>query len=240
MCLQLQFAGGAGASPHTSLSEEGKKLADLYQQVAAKDDKIADLEKQLYLMTTESISLKETKRQLEQMMQRGERSVQQNPDHMALIAQMEEYDKALQDIKAEKRTMKSFEAKNIELVMEVDRLKQELLQFKHDAQSRKVVSGVLTRPNPSGEATTRPTDSSDVNSSVFLTEREGEAKNLVDIVDEKNKSLVEITAKYDDLLTYTKSISQGLKQREEHINRQDAKIAQLKKEAKVSNVLLSE
>ena len=128
-----QSAGGAGASPHTSLSEEDKKLADLYDLVAARGDKIADLEKQLHVKAMESNSLQETKRQLEQMMQRGEGSVQQrsvSPDHMALVAQMEEYDKALQDIEAEKRAMKSVEAKNIELVMEVDRLKQELLLFK--------------------------------------------------------------------------------------------------------------
>ena len=173
-----------------------------------------------------------------QMMQR-EGSIQQRaviPGHMALIAQMDEYDKALQDIKAEKRAMKSFEAKNIELVMEVDRLKQELLQFKNDAQSRTVVSGVLTTPNTSEEATTHPTDSSVETLSGLLTEREGEAKTLVDIVDEKHKSLVEITAKYEDLLTYTKSISQALKEREEHINRQGIRIAQLRKEAEVSNV----
>ena len=211
--------------------------------MAAKDDKIADLEKQLYVKTMESTSLQETQRQLEQMMQRGEESVQQRtvtPDHMALIAQMNEYDKALQDIEAEKRAMKSFEAKNMELVMEVDRLKQELLQFKKDAQSGTGVSGVLTRPSTYEEATTYPNDFSDENSSGLLTESEGEAKKLVDVVDDKDKSLEEITAKYDDLLTYTKDISQALKEREEHINRQGARIAQLRKEAKVSNFLLSE
>ena len=210
--LQSQFADGAGASPHTSLSEEGKKLADLYVQVEAKDDKIADLEKQLHVMTMESTSIKETKRQLEQMMQRGERSIQHRsltPDHMALIAQMEEYDKALQDIKAEKHAMKSVEAKNIELVIEVDRLKQKLLQFKKDACS------------------------SD------LGKEHQEAKKPMDIVNEEDK-LQQITAKYEDLLKYTKAFSQAMKEREEHILKQSARIAQLRKEAEVSNFLLCE
>ena len=180
-------------------------MVDLYQQVAAKDDKIVDLEKQLHVMTMESTSLKETKRQLEQMIQRGEGSVQQrtvHPDHMALIAQMDEYDKALQDIKAEKRAMKIFEAKNTELVMEVDRLKQNLLEFKKDAHSRTGVSGVL-------------------------------------IVNEENE-VQQIAAEYEDLLKYTKGITQALKEREEHINKQSTRIAQLKKKAEVSIFLLSE
>ena len=116
--LQKQSIGGTGASPHTSLSEEGKKLVD--QQMAAKDDKIAELEKQLHLMTMESNSLQETKKQLE-----------------------------------------------------VNKLQQ-------------------------------------------------------------------ITEKYEDLLKYTKGISQALKEREEHINKQSTRIAQLRKEAQVSNFLLSE
>ena len=219
------------------MSEEGKKLADLYQQVAAKDDKIADLEKQLYVKTMESTSLQETKKQLEQMMQRGEGSVQQRtvtPDHMALIAQMDEYDKALQDIEAEKRAMKSFEAKNIELMMEVDRLKQELLQFKKDAHSR---TGVLTRPNTSEEAVIYSYDSLVGNSD--LVKEQEEAKKPMGIVNEEDK-LQQITAEYEDLLKYTKGISQALKEREEHINKQSTRIAQLRKEAEVSNFLLFE
>ena len=222
------------------MSEEGKKLADLYQQVAAKDDKIADLEKQLHVMTMESTSLQETKKQLEQMMQRGEGSVQQStvtPDHMALIAQMDEYDKALQDIEAEKRAMKSFEAKNIELMMEVDRLKQELLQFKKDAHSRTGVSGVLTRPNTSEEAVIYSYNSLVGNSD--LVKEQEEAKKPMGIVNEEDK-LQQITAEYEDLLKYTKGISQALKEREEHINKQSTRIAQLRKEAEVSNFLLFE
>ena len=205
--------------------------------MAAKDDKIADLEKQLHVMTMESTSLQETKKQLEQMMQRGEGSVQQRtvtPDHMALIAQMDEYDKALQDIEAEKRAMKSFEAKNIELMMEVDRLKQELLQFKKDAHSR---TGVLTRPNTSEEAVIYSYDSSVGNSD--LVKEQEEAKKPVGIVNEEDK-LQQITAEYEDLLKYTKGISQALKEREEHINKQSTRIAQLRKEAEVSNFLLFE
>ena len=205
--------------------------------MAAKDDKIADLEKQLHVMTMESTSLQETKKQLEQMMQRGEGSVQQRtvtPDHMALIAQMDEYDKALQDIEAEKRAMKSFEAKNIELMMEVDRLKQELLQFKKDAHSR---TGVLTRPNTSEEAVIYSYDSLVGNSD--LVKEQEEAKKPMGIVNEEDK-LQQITAEYEDLLKYTKGISQALKEREEHINKQSTRIAQLRKEAEVSNFLLFE
>ena len=205
--------------------------------MAAKDDKIADLEKQLYVKTMESTSLQETKKQLEQMMQRGEGSVQQRtvtPDHMALIAQMDEYDKALQDIEAEKRAMKSFEAKNIELMMEVDRLKQELLQFKKDAHSR---TGVLTRPNTSEEAVIYSYDSLVGNSD--LVKEQEEAKKPMGIVNEEDK-LQQITAEYEDLLKYTKGISQALKEREEHINKQSTRIAQLRKEAEVSNFLLFE
>ena len=208
--------------------------------MAAKDDKIADLEKQLHVMTMESNSLQETKKQLEQMMQRGEGSLQQStvtPDHMALIAQMEEYDKALQDIKAEKRAMKSFEAKNIELVMEVDRLKQELLQFKKDAQSGTGVSAVLARPNTSEEAVIYSYDSLVGNSD--LVKEQEEAKKPMDIVNEEDK-LQQITAKYEDLLKYTKGISEALKESEEHINKQSTRIAQLRKEAEVSNFLLFE
>ena len=205
--------------------------------MAAKDDKIADLEKQLYVKTMESTSLQETKKQLEQMMQRGEGSVQQRtvtPDHMALIAQMDEYDKALQDIEAEKRAMKSFEAKNIELMMEVDRLKQELLQFKKDAHSR---TGVLTRPNTSEEAVIYSYDSLVGNSD--LVKEQEEAKKPMGIVNEEDK-LQQITAEYEDLLKYTKGITQALKEREEHINKQSTRIAQLKKKAEVSIFLLSE
>ena len=233
--LQKQSIGGTGASPHTSLSEEGKKLVD--QQMAAKDDKIAELEKQLHLMTMESNSLQETKKQLEEMTQREERSVQQQavtPDHMALIAQMDEYYKALQDIKAEKRAMKSVEVKNIELMMEVDRLEQKLLEFKKDAHSRTEVSGALTRPNTSEEAVIYSYDSLVGNSD--LVKEQEEAKKPMDIV---NK-LQQITEKYEDLLKYTKGISQALKEREEHINKQSTRIAQLRKEAQVSNFLLSE
>ena len=203
--------------------------------MAAKDDKIADLEKQLHVMTMESTSLKETKKQLEQMMQRGEGSVQHRtvtPDHMALIAQMDEYDKALQDIKAEKRAMKRVEAKNIELVAEVDRLKQELLQFKKDAQSGIGVSGALTRPNTSEEAVICSYNSLVGNSD--LVKEQEEAKKPMDIVNEGDK-LQQITAEYEDLLKYTKGISQALKEREEHINKQSTRIAQLRKEAEVSN-----
>ena len=59
------------------------------------------------------------------------------------------------------------------------------------------------------------------------------------IVNEEDK-LQQITAEYEDLLKYTKGISQALKEREEHINKQSTRIAQLRKEAQVSNFLLSE
>ena len=234
--LQIQSTGGAGASPHTSLSEEGKKLDDLYQQVAAKDDKIADLEKQLYLMTMESNSLQETKKQLEQMMQRGEGSVQQStltPDHMALIAQMEEYDKAKQDLEAEKRAMKNVGEKNSELQMEVDRLKQQLLRIETDSQSG---TTVLASPvNMSETATSQLDDSLVEDLRRLLKEREEEAKALVDSINQKEKTLTNTTAKYEDLLKSTKSMSIALKERNEHVQKQSKKIVQFRKEAEVSN-----
>ena len=225
-CLQIQSTGGAGASPHTSLTEEGKKLDDLYQQVATKDDKIADLEKQLYLMTMESNSLQETKKQLEQMKQRGEGSVQQStvaPDHMALIAQMEEYDKAKQDLEAEKNAMKNVGEKNSELQMEVDRLKQQL----------------GSTVSVSETATSKLDDSLVEDLRRLLKEREEEAKALVDSINQKEKTLTDTIAKYEDLLKSTKSVSIALKERNEHIQKQSKRIAELRREAEVSNYFCS-
>ena len=239
-CLQIQSTDGAGASPHTSLTEEGKKLDDLYQQVATKDDKIADLEKQLYLMTMESNSLQETKKQLEQMKQRGERSVQQRtvtPDHMALIAQMEEYDKAKQDLEAEKNAMKNVREKNSELQREVHRLKQQLLRIETDSQSG---TTVLASPvNVSETATSQLDDSSVEDPRRLLKEREEEAKALVDSINQKEKTLTDTIAKYEDLLKSTKSVSIALKERNEHIQKQSKRIAELIKEAEVSNYFCS-
>ena len=234
--LQMQSTGGAGCSPHTSLSEQDKKLVDLYQQVAAKDDKIADLERHLYLMTMESTSLKETKKQLEQMMQRGEGSLQHRsvtPDHMALIAQMEEYKKAKQDLEAEKNAMKNVGEKNSELQMEVVRLKQQLLWIKTSSQSG---TTVLASPvNVSETATSQLDDSSVEDLRRLLKEREEEAKVLVDSINQKEKTLTNTMAKYEDLLKSTRSMSIALKERDEHVQKQSKKIVQFHKEAEVSN-----
>ena len=185
--------------------------------MAAKDDKIAELEKQLHLMTMESSSLQETKKQLEQMMQRGEGSLQQStliPDHMALIAQMEEYDKTKLDLEAEKNPIKNVVEKNSELQMEVNRLKQQFLRIETDSQSD---------------------DSSVEDLRRLLKEREEEAKALVDRINQKEKALTNTTAKYEDLLKSTKSMSIALSERDEHVQKQSKKIVQFQKEAKVSN-----
>ena len=170
--------------------------------MAAKDDKIADLEKQLYLMTMESTSLKETKRQLEQ-----------------------------------KNAMKNVGETNSELQMEVDRLKQQLLRIEVNSQSGTTVS---TGPvNRSETANSQLDDSLVEDLRRVLKEREEEAKVLVDCINQKEKTLTNTSAKYEDLLKSTKSMSIALKERNEHVQKQSKKIVQFRKEAEVSNYFCS-
>ena len=154
-------------------------------------------------------------------MQQGAGSVQSRivtPDHMAL-AQMEEYDKAKQDLEAEKSAFKNVAAKNSELQIEVDRLKQQL----------------GSPVNISETATSKLDDPLFEDLRRLLKEREEEAKALVDSINQKEKTLTNTTAKYEDLLKSTKSMSIALKERNEHIQKQSKITAQLRKEAEVSN-----
>ena len=129
---------------------------------------------------------------------------------MALIAQKEEYDKAKQDLEAEKNAMKNVGEKNSELQMEVDRLKQQL--------------GSAVSVSEAVEDLRR-----------LLKEREEEAKVLTDRIIQKEKTLTNTTAEYEDLLKSAKSMSIALKERDEHVQKQSKVIVQFRKEAEVSN-----
>ena len=132
---------------------------------------------------------------------------------MALIAQMEEYDKAKQDLEAEKNAMKNVGEKNSELQMEVDRLKQQL--------------GSAVSVSEAVEDLRR-----------LLKECEEEAKVLTDRIIQKEQTLTNTTAKYEDLLKSTKGMSIALKESDEHVQKQSKKIVQFRKEAEVSNNLM--
>ena len=138
---------------------------------------------------------------------------------MALIAQMEEYDKAKQDLEAEKNAMKNVGEKNSELQMEVDRLKQQL----------------GSAVSVSETATSKLDDSLVEDLRRLLKEREEETEALTDRINQKEKTLINTTAKYEDLFKYTKSMSIALKERDEHVQKQSKVIDQFRKEAEVSN-----
>ena len=65
-----------------------------------------------------------------------------------------------------------------------------------------------------------------------MKEREEETEALTDRINQKEKTLINTTAKYEDLFKYTKSMSI---ERDEHVQKQSKVIGQFRKEAEVSN-----
>ena len=114
--MSSQEIDGAGAS---TFSEKDRQMAKLAEELNEREEELDNVKKQLQAKATEATSLEEKKLQLEQQLTHM-------VDSTALLAQKEEFDKAQQDMMAERRYYKAIEAQNVTLQGVIQQLKQQL------------------------------------------------------------------------------------------------------------------